>query len=337
MNLRDFIAHQRLVLDDPGEPVKPVQTWSDSTIALHATHHIQSMSRLQAQRDQGFHNFTLILKGTEASSVLGSVWQWTLPTWVISISEIRLLVGGIPATGTTTFSPYMWDTAVNVGDPVLKAVKGSNYGWSYEGNRVLRLWGYGTPPDMILQVAKLPAPLIRATLDLDAVNVNRFRLPATLDVGIEDYTEGAFINAEFVTIGVSDLAVNVATLGQTRRCIYSKAGQIVSSQTDNLRRTEVYLEQDLPNMYFTGDTVETVVPMGDEHLRLILLLVARSCYAQIGNMPAMNAIREELAEQMTLFNNYITPRDAAESGSWRETWYDRSRVDQDQAPTRSWL
>ena len=337
MNVTDFLAHMRLVLDDPGPPAKAMSQWSDNTIVFHATNHIQSLSRQQAQRDQGFHNFTLILKGTAAVQSLSNVWQWSLPPWVVSISEVRRAVGGIPATGTSTYSPYMWTAPKpQMGDPIPRYIKTGTAGWSFEGNRAFRVWGESQAPDVVMQVAKLPAPLVRAVLDIDAVSETNFRLPAALAVGVEDLAEGAFINAEFQAVSVGTLASNVEVLGEQRRCIYSKAGQIISSSSDDLRRTEIYLENALPKSYAAGDTIETILPIADEHLRLAMLLVARSCYAQIGNVPAQTAIAEELKEQQLLFTNYITPRETAEAGAWRESWYTDTRVDQDKSPAWVW-
>lgn len=330
----DFLTHMRLILDDPGEPTKPIQTWSDQQIIFHTTHHVQSLSRIQAQRDQGFHNFTLALRASDAVSVLANVWQWTLPAWVMSISEVNRVSSAI-ATTDLTFSPYRWANAMQVGDPIPRCVKGSGFGWGFEGNRVFRLYGEGSAPDIALQVAKLPAPIIRAVLDMDGVTEQRFRLPSSLEIGTEDYSEGAFINAEFMPIAVDDPESNVEVLGQASRCIYSKANQIVGDN-DNARRTDIWLENPMSRLLLAGDTLETVIPIADEHLRLVMLMVARSCYAQIGNIPAQNAIKEELAEQMLLFNNYITPRDTGESGTWRESPYNTVRNDQDQAPARSW-
>lgn len=336
MNLTDFIIQVRYVLDDPSDAVNnPQQTYSDQMLVSIASQHVQSLARIQAQRDQGFHNFMLAVKNADAKQIVSGCMQWSLPPWIMNISNLRVITTGTSdATQTPTFSPYKWASALSLGDSMPKKSKHGDYGWDWDGNRTLRLWNFSTVADLLLDVAKLPPRLFKATLDQDAADEGELYLPSSLTLGTEDLIEGGYINSEVQVTSLSDTSANVESIGVTRRCIYSKSAQIVSTNDDDNRRTILDFEEDFPMMLQEGDGIESVIPFGEEHMRLLVLKTAWSCFEKTANIPAMKAIQPEMAEELKAFVEYVTPRDTFSPGMWHDPTLTRASVDQDRSPLR---
>lgn len=306
MNLSEAIAEVRTVVDDPLVDALGVATrpkFADAMIAQALERQLQHLSRIQNTTDAGFNNFTIVLSSADAFQLLQGLWQWALPPWVASISQVWFLNAGGLLSPTTqpTFSPYLWTTPpATSGDPFPKARKAQQFGWRWEGNRTFRVWGQAAAPNMLLQVAKTPARLFRATLDQDPTAKNTLYLPATLELGTFDLDEGGYINAE---VQVTQ-AASLENVGLRRRCVYS-----ANQNIDEARATIMYLEQNFSAQLESGDKIESVIPLGEEHCRLLVLLVAQSCFELTANLPAQKAIVSELSMQLTDFKKYVTPRD----------------------------
>jgi hypothetical protein len=329
VNVTEFLAEIRTILDDPVDAVNnPQNKFTDAAIISYLSRHCQGLCRTQFQRDQGFHNFMLILKLAEAKNPIRNVFQWALPPWVVGISRVRLKLGSDDPVIEPTFSPHLWTSPLTLSDPLERKPKNSDLGWKWDGNRGFQLWGYSFAQTIALEVCKLPARLLTGTVDQLRVELDRAYLPAALTLGQEDRVEGAYINAELQVTG----SVTISKIGQVRRVVYSNANVDSGGGT---RKSDLYLESTLPAALEVGDTIETVIPYGEEHARLLLLKTAWSCFEQLANIPAQKAIAADLADEMAKFLDYVTPRDMAQADSWhRPAFYQRTH-DHDRSTARS--
>lgn len=328
MNLDQFIADMRRILNDPDDPVNnPGMKYSDATLVAHADRHLQSLSRIQVQRDQGYGNTPIVLYAANARQVVNGVWLWTLPHWVANIVTLRELL--TPPTSETNLTPYMWSVSASIGPPIERKSKRIDYGWKWDGNRTIQMWGMGSAPNLYLEVAKAPARLFKVTLDQDSPAPGQqgvkqsVIMPQAWTRGVEDIMEGAYINAEVQVTTLADATANVELYGVTRRCIYSKAGQLI----DGTRRTTLFFEEDWEGGPSVGDTIQSVIPIADEHIRVLQLRVAWSCFEQLANLPAQKAIQPALVEETKNFIEHITPRDTFQAESWHEPNVTLNRTD----------
>lgn len=318
MNVSEFLLDMRRILDDPADA--PVKKFSDADLIAYTDLQLKSLARIQTQRDQGYHNCPLVLRGSEARQVIRDVWQWTLPVWVSNIVSVREMILDEETTRQQTFTPHMWADPASLGAPLEKKSKRYDTGWNFDGNRTFQMWGWGGSYGIFLHVAKAPARLFKAVLDENApepgTDTERpsIFLPATLVYGVEDANEGAYVNADVQVSGLATPTTNGESFGAYRRCIYSKAGQIVSGS----RRTQLYFETPWPETLLAGDTVESLIPIQDEHVRVLQLKVAWSCFERLANLPAQKAIAASLADEMRMFSEHVTPRDTVLSESWHE-------------------
>jgi hypothetical protein len=331
MNVGEFLTEVRGILDDKIDAVNnPAQKFSNTLLLSYLQRHVQALCRIQAQRDQGYHNFPLIVKAIDSRNVIQNVFQWSLPQWVVNVAQCRLMVGVTDNTNQPTLSPYKWTTPIVISDPVQKKMKWADFGWKWEGNRTLQLWGYDSAPTLYLEVVKLPARLFQATIDQTGAATDRFYLPAALTLGTEDQEEGAYINAEVQVTSSS----TISKVGQRRRVVYSNADV---DSGGGVRKTELTLETPFSVALGVGDTVQSVIPYGEEHSRLLLLKAAWSCAEQIGNVALQKTLGPSMAEETKNFMDYVTPRDTAVAESWHRPFLTKRRNEGDRAVDRSYF
>jgi hypothetical protein len=306
VNLTDTITEIRTTLDDPlidrnGATLSV--KFTDAMLVTALQTKLRSLSRIQVSRDVGYHNFTMVLNSADAVQIMQSVWQWPLPSWVANLVNVWILNLGGPLNPTTqpTFSPYLWPTPPMMNaDPFPRARRNYPYGWRFDGNRTFRVWNQATAPNMLLQVAKIPARLFRATLDQDPSSKTTLYLPQALSLGTQDKEEGAYINAEVeVTSGAT-----TENIGLRRRCVYS-----ASVNLDETLTTSIALETAFAQQLEQGDTIETAIPLGEDHSRLLTLLAVQWCFEQTANLPGQKAIADELRQELMDFKAYVSPRD----------------------------
>lgn len=331
MNLDEFLAEVRLIVDDPVDALNnPDQKFTEANLISLLNRTIQSLCRIQIQRDQGFHNFPLVVKSADAKQVLQNVFQWRLPTWVAGLADVRNKVGGDDAT-QPTFSPFMWTTQVPLSDQIQKKQKWMDCGWRWDGNRTFQMWGVTPAPTLVLQVAKLPARVFKATLDVAGASTSSLYLPLALTLGQEDLVEGAYINAD---VQITSQVSGITRMGQSRRCIYSDGN---ADSGGGVRRNKLTFDEAYPLTPAIGDVVQSLIPYGEEHARLLLLKVAWSCFEQLANIPAQKAIAASLAAETEAFSNYVTPRDTAQAESWHRPFLRRRQSDQDRSTSRGYF
>lgn len=299
-----------MLLDDIADATEnPTPKWSDNEIATQAWRQLQEMSRIQVQRDEGFHNFMLCLKGSNATNVVTGVFQWALPPWIMAICDVRLRA---LQSDEENFSPYTFAAPLIFWDVVPKKRKNFEYGWRWDGNRTLQLWGYGAAPDLALWVAKAPARFFRGVLDKTGNGKRTIYLPSTLTIGTEALEEGAYVNAEVQVVAVEDdTSSSWQNVGIQRRVIYSAA----ANEIDATRQTILTFDEEMPQDLLIGDTIESALPLGEEHCRLLMLKTAWVCFEKTNNIPGQKSIQGELAAQAQAFSDFVTPRDHQEPGT----------------------
>lgn len=329
MLVSDFIFDVRLVLNDPTDPThNPDQKWSDETILQHGTRQAQSLSRIQIERGKGFHNFTMVLAEALGVQVYRDCWQWRLPAWVSSVANVYLLQPGSSAA-ETTFSPYTWTGAEPV-TPLQRLRKShegtpQGQGYTWDGMRTIRAWGFSVVPKLALDVAKCPPPLVKFTLDGVNASASKLYLPATLSAGRELIEEGIFINAELQVTS----APNIANFGALRRCVYSSS----SVDLAGTRKRELTFDAAWPSGLLAGTTLESHLPVGDEHSRVLVLLTANACLQREGAIPIMKAIAPELSSQLQAFSQYAARKDHDGPDFINDANQVAASTSPDQAPT----
>lgn len=309
MNLSEAIFQVRSTVSDPtvdryGKTVAPGSlTYSDATITSLLDQRLRSLSRTQVTRDAGYHNFSLALNSTSARQLFQNTWQWALPSWVAKVASVYSISTSGPLDPATqpTFSPYLWSRLANPSLRVPKLTRNAQYpGWTWEGNRTFRMWNSGSAPSLLLQVAKTPARLFRATVDRDPTAPNTVFLPSVLELGEMDLEEGGYINSEIqVTSGLT-----LENVGLIQRCVYSTTTNLGGEALPLL-----YSEANFAQQLDVGDKIESRIPLGDEHTRLLVLQTAQACFELTSNIPAQQAIADELRKELEEFKLHVTPRD----------------------------
>ena len=303
----ELITRVRAVLDDPTDTeVSAAQTFKDPDILANAQEQLRQLIRVQVSAGKGFHNFTMVVKGESTDSIkvhqlTTGCFQYTLPSWVVQVAGVYELA----SAPTSSFSPYTYaETDLpRQGNEIRRSERTNMAGFRWDGHRVLRMYGFTQAPNLQLDVAKLPAPLLSMKVDNAHAEPKRLYLPQALTRGVEEVVEGCYINAELRV-----LSSTVADqFGSERRVVYSKAANYDSGT----RRHELWVEDAFGSASAVplNATLESVVPIKDEHSRLLVLLTADACLSQRANLPAMKAIAPELARQMQAFRDFASDAD----------------------------
>lgn len=304
MNLDDAIYRVRNVIDDDGDTTNnPDQKWSDAEIVDHLSQQQLYLTRIQVERGRNFHNFTMGLQSSLGRQLYQNVWQYRLPTWCSSIASVYLGSDGTSA-GEVTSSPYIWTsgTPIQILAKIPKLRNGITQGYTWDGVRTLRLWGFSTAPRLFLDVAKLPAPLFKASLPAPAsASSSAIYLPDTLTLGRVAQEEGAYINGEVQM----STTTTIANSGVVQRCVYSQYNKDVSGT----RKHELTFDTPWPGTPVQNDIVQSVLSFGDEHARALILLAANACFEKKPAIPAQKAIQQELSMQLQSFVAFATRKD----------------------------
>lgn len=316
-----FVAEVRGVLNDSTDPAKNASpTYSDADIVLRGTLQFQQLTRVQIEKTRGFHNLTIVPPKAAARQLYQECWQWTLPTWISSVVRVGERMAS--SSQESTISPYTWVAAalpVTVTKWLSKWRPDGRLGYTWDGTRTLRVYGYSQAPDIVLDVAKLPAPLIKATIANANAAANRVWIPDTPTLGRVDIEEAIFANAELQVT----TAAAAANYGAVRRVVYSSSTDVSAGPRRNL----LYIENDFPAALSQNDVVQSVCPLGDEHSRVAILLTAHAMFTREGNLVGHKAIAEELRMQLAEFSRFADKKDYDGSEFWRpRTPNDSTRV-----------
>lgn len=301
MNISQFVEATRDVLHDPNS-----RTYLDEVIVRHCDQQVRRMSRVQAESNKEYQSFSLGVRASAARRLFRDVWEYRLPSWIYAVTRAWRFVPG--AAADTDPSPYVWASdQTTLREEVTKSERGRAVRWTWEGLHTLRLWNTAVAYDLIFKATKTPPRMFRALIATAHASALRMYLPPNLQLGSMDLDLGSYINAEVEITGTfSPTSTNFA---QSRRIVASNANVIVSST----RQYELVFEAALPAVLAVADTVETRIPIEDEHARLLVLSVANACFDQNANLPGKRAIADELRAEWGNFHAYATtPRD--ESG-----------------------
>lgn len=301
MNTTLFLAECGDLLDNDAQKTR----FPDAMLIRTANRQLRGLFRTLVQSNKEYSNFLLGAFKANAVEVVDNVFEYKLPTWVTHVVKVWQRQND-PAVATT-FSPYLWTGAASVqpGAEIQKFVGNSfEQYWSWEGNHTLRLNKQTQPLDLLIEVAARPAPMFKGVISTLHASTSKLYLPAALTYGEVELEEGSFINSEIECTGT---VVNTSTnLGLVRRCIYSNAATINAGA----RLHELSFDTPWASGLAIGDTVESIVPLPDEHCRLLVLKVAQAAFGRKPNVDAMRIISGEMADEMGKFMAYAsTPRD----------------------------
>lgn len=293
MNLTQFLQRVRDQLDDPNK-----LKWDDAKIVRHIDEQVRILFRYHIRAAKEWSNFTYMLQDTDARTLFENTYEWRLPSWIEAVTRVYFR-DRTDGTGESTFSPYNWTTTPKrAGVEIQKSDPTRRTGWTWEGRNIFRLWNWSQTPDLILEVAATPAPMFRATVaEVPVAPVaNAMFFPATAgaqDLGDRGFLEeGRFVNGEVqvtATAGAADIK-----LGEVARIIYSKSTTLDAGT----RRYALTFDHSLASNVAAGDIFETLIPLEEMHLRLLVLKVVNACAVEKFNIDLQRSIAPEMAEEL---------------------------------------
>lgn len=283
MNLTDWLAGMRTILDDPSSAVA-LQAHTDKELVEVGHQQLLSIVKRMAEVDERWHNHEFVLLATAARQVAFNVWEYTIPPWVMTITDMR--EEGISGV-TGSLGPRIW--------PIQSKSQGG-IGYDFQSGNSLRLYGKSTALDLRLQVTKRPARPTRGTLPAQTtMTSSQLRLdedPAvTADFPHEKQTD-AYAGSFVEITGINDATAQPG--GQLRRCLASSHLQLLAGP-DTLH-TILTLEFAWTTIPETGDTYEMHWELPEQHIRLHQLMTARAMWQRQGNSDEVRAHRDEIAE-----------------------------------------
>lgn len=305
MNITSVLQLVRDRLDDTSG-----NKYTSAEIVRHIDEQARVMFRKQTQASKDWHNFALMIQKEDGRNIFADVWEWRLPTWIDKV--VRVYERGGTATTESTFSPYIWTGNNNVtfGREVPKTDDGRRDGWSWEGQHTFRMWRRVESTELIIMCCKTPPPSLKVTIAHAYADASGAYLPATSDtanwlIGSTSLEEGVYVNAE---MQVTSTAVATAThLGDARRVTYSQPDAIDSA----VRYQALRFDYNFTNTLAIGDTIETMLPVPDAHITLLVLLTLNAIFTKKNNTDGMKAIAGDLAREWQDFIMFATaPRDS---------------------------
>lgn len=269
--------------------------WSDTELSSILSDQQLIMVRRQVTIDENYHNHRFTLLGANATQVSGDVYRYRLPRWCMRIVDMRLA-----QTGVT-------DSRKRELKPIDKYSGG--YGWMFWGAHSIEVRGYASAEDIEVFCAKRPARLTKGTLPdqagLSGSNQLRLDRDGSADALIHPHETEAdsYVNGIFQITGVDVPASHIVS-GQLAVCTASVHNQ----NTGGVLYTVLTLDRDWSVAPTTADTYEMHVEVGDEHMRLLVLLAARAAWIRKGNLDEVRASEGEVAQEWREFISHIQPR-----------------------------
>lgn len=293
MRLATVLEKLRYELSDPTTSTN--KDWSDPELSGIISDQVHIMVRRQVALDEAYHNHRFDLLAASATQRAADVWAYRLPHWVSKIIEVR----------------YKQDSDMDPRKRVIPRVdRMGGRGWRYSGRREFELTRIAMPEDITLAVAKRPARLTKGRLPPQTgMLANQIRIDADTSADAQNYThegiEDAYVNAVIELTGPN--STTRAPGGQVRTVTRSEHYQV-----DGLEiYTVLTVDSDWTVAPATADLYEMHPEIDDEHLRLLILLCARSAWTRKGNADEVRASEAELHQEWSEFVNGIQPRDLA--------------------------
>jgi hypothetical protein len=297
MKLSTLITDVKLAVDNSTS-----SRWSDADCARKLNSHIHTVVRKLSELDEGYMNYQFNLLGASAVQRYSNEWVYTLPRWVMKVVEVREKANATDLRGRVY--------------PVLTKFQRGTTGWQFISSTKLLLKGYSTAPDLTLDCVKLPALLTRGTLPAQtggsptpSTTIVRLDLDTSAEALLYPHeTEpNGYAGALFEFTGVSTSSHIVG--GQLRECVGS---QHLVDNGSAVLYTLVSFEDALTVQPAASDTYEMHAQIGDEHLRLVVLLAARDLLGIEQNTDGVRIVSQELAEQWQLFREHAQRRQIQE-------------------------
>lgn len=305
MNTTAFLAEVADVLDDPN-----ARTYRAEEIVRHGDRQLRGLYRTLVEANKQFSNYTMAIQKEVALEPMDNVFDYRLPSWVQAVVAVWLRTGS-PAV-ESTFNMYAWTAGgAQRGLLIPKGGQDGRPQWKWQGSNTLRLTGYGEAQELVLEVVVRPAHMFKGKIATVNPSASKLYLPAPV-YGTVELEEGAYINSDWQ---VTATGVTSATqLGDVRRCVYSNAATIVTG----VRHHELTMDSAFTTALAQDDTIETVLPLPDEHTRLLVLLTARACMQKKASMKGLEATMSETAVESQRFAQYATPpRDTQGPTEWK--------------------
>jgi hypothetical protein len=294
VKISQIVRAVREILEDSNAITAGQYNYSDKALVAGLNDQLLLMTQRCTEVQQNYHNFDFDLLATNARQVIGTVYEWDLPTWVLKIAEVRENVD--QSRGLPYFHLDPLDRHTDVG-------------WTQSSLTTLQLQGWSPTRDLTLSVAKRPALLAVGMLpDQTGMSSTQLRLDTDLDPALAGTTypheteANSYANAIIEITGVNGSSHAVG--GQIRRAITSTHLQYTSS----VAYTVLTVNQAWTVQPVSGDTYEMHAEIPDDHVRLAVLLAARSLAIKKGNWNEMADMRQELGERWASFNRYIELR-----------------------------
>lgn len=294
-----FLQECRDLLDDPNG-----LKFTDPMLIRAANRQMRGLFRTMVEGNKEYSNFTMGWPASgNAVQVAQAIWEFRMPSWITHVVDVYIATGF--AVPENYWSMYKWTrpTNVSLGQKIAKHRTNDQYPhWSWEGNNnTLRLWNYTTCPDIIVRVAVRPPTLFKCVLDVQAPSLNTIHLPSQVVYGDFEIEEGSLVNT--VIQVTSTALINSANYGSVKRVIYSTPlGTALGG-----RVTDIQVDDDYGSLLSAGDTLETIVPIPDDHTRLLVLKTVQVAFQKKNNVDGLRSIAAEMQEEWVKFVNYATP------------------------------
>lgn len=268
-------------------------------IVRAATRQYRSLFRTMVFGNKEYANFPLALFKANAVQLFSTVYQYRTPTWISHVVDLYQRTDA--GTTNTSMSPYLWTgTPASLGQRLFKDREGPRLRWSWEGQHTLRVYGSSVTLDLVAMCVKIPTKPFVGTIDTANAAQNKLYLPVLPQHGSAETEEGAYINSEWTVTGTS--SANATQFGDVRRCIYSQANAVFGGA----RVQELTFDANFTSTLVSGDQVETVLAIPDEHTRLLVLKTATALYQKEGNIKAIASLQGEMQEELAKFLAYAS-------------------------------
>ncbi len=293
MKLSEIESRVREVLDDNASG-----KYTSREIGSRISDQSDAMFRKLTEINEKYHNKWVSLPGANARQVAADVWEYDIPRWVSKITQVRRAQESVTSRRKGVIN--------NISDAPDETVV---QGWDFSGLLTLRLHRFSKAEDLDVAVAKRPAKLTRGSLPTQSgLAANELRMDAPDSATAVDFPQETELDA-YANSVVEIVSQNTGTHpveGQIRVVTSSAPNQTVTGVSGNF--TVLTLNRDWDEIPEESDAYETHAEIPDEHMRLLVLLVARSSFAQKGNTDEIRAIMDELHEQWAAFRMHFRPR-----------------------------
>lgn len=290
MRLSQIVTKLREELSDPASSTNV--DWSTAELVGVLSDQVLVMVRRQVAIDEAYHNHRFTLLAANATQRSSNIWAYILPHWCPRIVQVR----------------FAQDSAL---DPEQRALrqrdKFGGIGWRYSGRREIEVNGIATAEDIEVWCAKRPARLTLGTLPTQTgMASNQLRLDADTSADALIYPH------ETVPNSYANAVVELTGVNAVGHLVGGQVNTVVSSLHLQNEAGTLYTVLTMRSAWsvvpVAADTYESHPEIDDEHLRLLILLAARTCWTRKGNKDEVRASEMELHQEWAEFQRHMEPR-----------------------------